>query len=76
MDVTTIELDRNFDRYPIHDIIQWCEFKFGTNNPGNWVFANPDNWYERDWAVSHTFSTFTFYFKDPEDALLFTLRWL
>jgi hypothetical protein len=75
MEIITVDFPKNSVEYSIYDMILWCEQNIGKNYPGNWVFSNPGNWYERTWAVSNQFDTVTFYFRDSKDAVLFTLRW-
>jgi hypothetical protein len=61
------------DRYHLNDDMQsWCTDNFGI---GGWVYANPDDWEERYWAISSAFGNTTFYFKDEKHATIFALRW-
>jgi hypothetical protein len=71
-----IEIELGKDRFHLNkEMESWCVENIGRNSPGNWVFANPDNWHERKWAMSSQFGNTTFYFRDEQDAILFSLRW-
>lgn len=58
------------------DIEDWCEQRFG---PGLYIFEpNPRTWrgIRQAWTVNYTYEQSTFSFRDPEQALLFSLTWL
>lgn len=72
--MTLVEFSKR--HYHLNDsMIEWCEINIGKNQPGNWVYANPGNWHERNWAISSTFGNTTFYFKNEKDATMFMLKW-
>ena len=69
-----IEIVFEKDRYhTIKTMEKWCRENIGV---GGWVYADPKDWEEeRKWAMSSAFGRTTFYFRDGEDATIFTLRW-
>jgi hypothetical protein len=69
-----IEIVFEKDRYhTIGTMERWCRENIGV---GGWVYADPKDWEEeRKWAMSSAFGRTTFYFRDDEDATMFTLRW-
>jgi hypothetical protein len=69
-----IEVVFEKDRYhTIKTMEKWCRENIGV---GGWVYADPKDWEEeRKWAMSSAFGRTTFYFRDGEDATMFTLRW-
>jgi hypothetical protein len=70
-----IEVVFEKDRYhTIGTMERWCAENIGL---GGWVYGDPDDWEEgkRKWAITSIFGRTTFYFKDDEDATMFTLRW-
>ena len=61
------------DKYHLNDSMRdWCYKNLGA---GGWVWANPDDWEIRHWAVFTMFGNTTFYFKHEQDAMLFVLSW-
>ena len=51
---------------------EWLRQNMGA---GGWVHTDPDDWDERNWAMSSIFGNSVFYFKNQADATAFTLRW-
>lgn len=65
--MTEVEFDR--DKYHlINEMNAWLRENVG---PGGWL-APP----ECKWKVEGAFGHHTYYFKDPKDAMMFTLRWV
>ena len=71
MVLTTVNFDKG--RYHlINKMEYWCHQRLG---PGGWVYADPDDWHARNWAVSAAFGNTVFYFKNAADATAFALQW-
>jgi hypothetical protein len=50
---------------------KWCKETFGQSKPPGTSFGHM-RWYKKDCFYS---SSRTFYFRNPEDATAFSLRW-
>ena len=71
MVVITVEFDKR--QYHLSGkMTDWCDQYIGI---GGWVYAAPDDWHARNWAISIAFGNTVFYFKDAADATAFALRW-
>ena len=67
MELIRISFDR--DHYHLqNDMIDWCQKKFGY---GHWN----RNIGENKWSVESMFGHTHFYFREEQDAVLFTLTW-
>jgi hypothetical protein len=67
---TIIRFGKQF--YCMHaDMIRWCYAEVGT---GGWGPTDNDN--DSLWMITCNFGTTTFYFRNPEDALAFKLKFL
>jgi len=67
VDITVVGKINHEAPFPIH-IVDWARLNtpsYITNVAENWIFT--DDWVDR--------TTYTFYFGDPKDALLFRLKW-
>ena len=67
------EIEFGKDRYhQLREMAEWLRQNIGA---GGWVHTDPDDWDERNWAMSSIFGNSVFYFKNQADATAFTLRW-
>lgn len=69
---TVIEIDDLTKRRPA---IVWARETFGTSKPEGVRFCDM-RWYQRDVKPDSGGWASRFYFKNPEDATIFALKWL
>lgn len=63
------------------EIFEWCERRFG---PGIWASIDCSNrntegyfrWAGTTWIMDSIFGNTHVYFKNPEDATMFQLKWV
>lgn len=67
MELTRISLDREHFHLQ-SDMYEYCEKYFG---PGSWNHCIEGN----RWSIQSMFGHTHFHFVDPQDAMLFTLKW-
>jgi hypothetical protein len=70
---TEIRLDRDY-YHLIDDMRAWCKDSIGS---GQWGYNKPETWEtDIDWSMTCVFGHTTFWFKNPEDAVAFSIKWV
>jgi len=69
MEITRVSFGK--DRYHQQsEMIAWCESRFKN---GGWRAMTADS--KAEWAVDSMFGNTHFFFRNPKDLVIFSLRW-
>lgn len=68
-----VEIRLGYDKFhQQREIIEWCDQILG---PGKKVWYPPNEW-KTNWTWTTGFGSTFFFFRNPRDATIFTLRWV